>query len=164
MGDFTIALFEDRAPLTCNYFSTLIRDGIFLDSNVFRIVADGNQPADAPCPIHVVQLGPAGCMEFAGQPIMHEGTDKTGLSHKKWTVSAARVRVNELFGSFFVCMQDEPTLNFGGKRQPDGHGFAAFGEVVSGFDALERIYQSWQPEEWLQNVIPIQSVELIEGD
>jgi peptidyl-prolyl cis-trans isomerase A (cyclophilin A) len=42
-------------------------------------------------------------------------------------------------GDFFICIGDQPELDFGGRRNPDGQGFAAFGRVVKGMDVLRRI-------------------------
>jgi peptidyl-prolyl cis-trans isomerase A (cyclophilin A) len=41
--------------------------------------------------------------------------------------------------NIFVCVGDQPELDFGGKRNPDGQGFAAFGRVVEGMDVVRRI-------------------------
>jgi peptidyl-prolyl cis-trans isomerase A (cyclophilin A) len=160
VGQFTIALDKDRAPITCAYFSDLVRKGALKQSSIFRVVSETNQRANDPCPIHVVQMGPQHCLTGDRHPVKHEGTDLTGLSHKKWTVSAARIDCGELFGSFFICLRDEPSLDHGGKRQPDGQGFAAFGHVVGGFDAIERAYQSAEPDEWMKKEIPIHSISL----
>ena len=40
---------------------------------------------------------------------------------------------------FFICIGDQPALDFGGKRNPDGQGFAAFGRVVRGMNFVHRI-------------------------
>ena len=40
---------------------------------------------------------------------------------------------------FFICVGDQPDLDFGGMRNPDGQGFAAFGRVVRGMDVVRRI-------------------------
>jgi peptidyl-prolyl cis-trans isomerase A (cyclophilin A) len=40
---------------------------------------------------------------------------------------------------FFICIGDQPSLDFGGKRNPDGQGFAAFGRVVRGMDVVRKI-------------------------
>ena len=40
---------------------------------------------------------------------------------------------------FFVCVTDTPELDFGGRRNADGQGFAAFGRVVSGMDVIKKI-------------------------
>jgi peptidyl-prolyl cis-trans isomerase A (cyclophilin A) len=61
-------------------------------------------------------------------------------------------------------MRDEPSLDFGGARQPDGQGFAAFGEVVSGFDTLEDIYRKAESNEFLREAIPIRAVTLVNGN
>jgi peptidyl-prolyl cis-trans isomerase A (cyclophilin A) len=44
--------------------------------------------------------------------------------------------------SFFICIEDQPELDFGGKRNPDGQGFAAFGQVIDGMDVVTLINQS----------------------
>jgi peptidyl-prolyl cis-trans isomerase A (cyclophilin A) len=43
---------------------------------------------------------------------------------------------------FFICINDQPELDFGGARNPDGQGFAAFGRVVQGMDIVRRIQQA----------------------
>ncbi len=40
---------------------------------------------------------------------------------------------------FFICIGDQPSLDFGGARNPDGQGFAVFGRVVAGMDVVRRI-------------------------
>jgi peptidyl-prolyl cis-trans isomerase A (cyclophilin A) len=57
---------------------------------------------------------------------------------------------------FFICITDQPELDFGGKRNPDGQGFAAFGEVTKGMDVLERIHQLPSKEQTLEKPIRIQ--------
>jgi peptidyl-prolyl cis-trans isomerase A (cyclophilin A) len=39
-------------------------------------------------------------------------------------------------------MRDEPALDEGGARNPDGLGFAAFGTVVQGFEHLRRLFET----------------------
>ena len=51
----------------------------------------------------------------------------------------ARGAPNTASGSFFITIGDQPALDFGGKRNPDGQGFAAFGRVISGTDIVRRI-------------------------
>ena len=52
----------------------------------------------------------------------------------------ARGEVGTATSSFFICINDQPELDFGGKRNPDGQGFAAFGKVVEGMDIVRKIY------------------------
>lgn len=44
--------------------------------------------------------------------------------------------------SFFICIGDQPELDFGGKRNPDLLGFAAFGQVIEGMDVVQNINKS----------------------
>lgn len=163
-GKFEIQLHEDRAPATCAYFAYLARSGFLDASSIFRIVAPANHRPDDPCPIHVLQMGPLQALKGTRHRIAHENTKISGLRHRKWTVSAARFDRQQLYGNFFVCMRDEPSLDFGGARQPDGQGFAPFGEVVAGFDALEAVFRKAESNEFLRESIPIRAVRLINDD
>ena len=44
-------------------------------------------------------------------------------------------------GAFFIVIGDQPSLDFGGTRNEDGLGFAAFGHVKSGMDVVHAIHQ-----------------------
>jgi len=158
-------MFETEAPVTCQFFSRWVRQTPDDGFTVFRIVAPQNHQASDPRPIQVVQIGERGmssdrCLSADRFPARHENTSLTGLTHKKWTVSAARINLNELIGSFFICMQDEPELDFGGSRNPDGQGFAAFGEVVAGFEVVEKIFSMASDDEWLEREIRLDSIAL----
>ena len=72
-------------------------------------------------------------------PIKLERTKDTKLSHKDGTISMARDDPDTATSDFFICVGDQPELDFGGKRNPDGQGFAAFGRVVRGMDVVRKI-------------------------
>ena len=72
-------------------------------------------------------------------PIKLETTKATKLGHKDGTVSMARAEPDTATSDFFICVGDQPELDFGGKRNPDGQGFAAFGKVVKGMDVVKAI-------------------------
>ena len=40
---------------------------------------------------------------------------------------------------FFICINDQPSLDFSGMRNADGQGFAAFGMVTKGMDVVRKI-------------------------
>ena len=71
--------------------------------------------------------------EFFG-PLTHETTRTTGIHHRGGTVSMARAAPGTARDQFFICVTDQPELDFGGKRNPDGQGFAAFGQVIDGIE------------------------------
>lgn len=162
-GQVSIQLLDQQAPVTCHYFIDWTKAQKDRGFSVFRIVSETTHQADDPCPIHVLQLGERGlaadqCASASRHPALLENTLITGLTHSKWTVSAARIQLNELIGSFFICMRDEPELNHGGKRNLDGQGFAAFGHVIAGFDVLEKLYGMSGESEWLEQEIPIDAI------
>jgi peptidyl-prolyl cis-trans isomerase A (cyclophilin A) len=51
----------------------------------------------------------------------------------------ARDEPNSATSEFFICIGDQPSLDYGGKRNPDGQGFAAFGKVIKGMDVVRKI-------------------------
>lgn len=142
MGDIEAELYPAKAPRTVANFLRYA-DGKFYDGGRFhRTVTRDNQP-DNKVKIEVVQAGvdPARTKgEFP--PIKLERTRDTGLSHKDGTLSMARDGPDTATADFFVCVGDQPDLDFGGKRNPDGQGFAAFGRVVRGRDVVRKIQAS----------------------
>jgi peptidyl-prolyl cis-trans isomerase A (cyclophilin A) len=54
----------------------------------------------------------------------------------------ARGDVGTASSEFFICLGDQPGLDYGDVRNPDKQGFAAFGQVVSGMDVVRKINQS----------------------
>jgi peptidyl-prolyl cis-trans isomerase A (cyclophilin A) len=73
-------------------------------------------------------------------PIALERTRDTGLRHRDGTLSMARDGLDTAQSSFSICVGEQPELDFGGKRNPDGQGFAAFGHVIDGMDVVRRIH------------------------
>ena len=57
---------------------------------------------------------------------------------------------------FFICIGAQPELDFGGKRNPDGQGFGAFGKVVKGMDVVRAIQQA--PASGQQLTTPIKII------
>ena len=52
-------------------------------------------------------------------------------------------------------MRDEPALDHGGARHPDGLGFAAFGKVSEGREIVTGLFQRREADEMLSRPIPI---------
>ena len=72
-------------------------------------------------------------------PIALERTTVTGLRHRDGTLSMARAEPDTATSDFFICIGDQPLLDFGGASNPDGQGFAAFGRVVRGMEIVRQI-------------------------
>src|SRR5262249_16023380 len=91
-------------------------------------------------------------------PIAHETTDKTGILHKDGVISMARLQPGSASSEFFICVGGQPELDFGGKRNPDGQGFAAFGKVIEGMDVVRKIQQQPAKDQYLLSPVKITAV------
>lgn len=160
IGAFTIHLDTVNAPVTSNYFKDLAKNDSLNHSSIFRIVTKDNAEMRSNSKIEVVQLGINDLTSKYSKTLKHETTKITKLRHKKWAVSAARYEVGQNYPSFFICMRDEPELNHGGSRHPDGEGFAVFGSVADGFDTVEEIFSRAEKTEYLKDEIEIETVRL----
>jgi peptidyl-prolyl cis-trans isomerase A (cyclophilin A) len=138
-GDIEVELEAARAPKTVSNFLRYV-DGKFYDGGRFhRTVTPDNQPKNK-LKIEVIQAGTNPKKEKEDfEPIKLERTKDTKLSHKDGTISMARDEPDTATSDFFLCIGDQPELNFGGKRNPDGQGFAAFGKVVKGMEVVRKI-------------------------
>lgn len=161
LGNVEFLLDHENAPVTAAYFEDLISRGQLDETSFFRIVTTESSSSQSASPIEVLQCGRWVESATGLTKIEHESTNETGLLHRKWSLSVARYGVGEVYGSFFICMRDEPVLDYGGTRYPDGHGFAVFGEVLSGFSVLEKIYVNREPCEFQQRAISINRVQIL---
>ena len=161
LGDLEIEVFETLAPASAGYFLADVQAGLYDGSSFFRIVTLSNQSAEKHRRIAVIQGGLRHEREDLLPVIAHETTAMTGLRHLKGTISLARFAPGAVYHSFFICLRDEPALDFGGARNPDGQGFAAFGRVAVGFDVVQRIYAGAEAGEYLQNQIAIKRAAVV---
>jgi peptidyl-prolyl cis-trans isomerase A (cyclophilin A) len=141
MGEITLEVYPDKAQVTASNFLTYIDENRFEGAVFYRIVRSNNQPGDS-IRIAVIQGGlyeddhPAML-----PPITHETTDQTGILHKDGVISMARWHPGTATSEFFICIGDQPELDYHGKRNPDEQGFAAFGKVIAGMDVVIKIHQ-----------------------
>lgn len=139
LGDIKVEIYTDKAPVTAANFLEYVDKNSFRSSKFYRVVRDDNQP-DNEVKIDVIQGG-LYSEEKMFTPIEHETTDRTGIRHLDGVISMARNEPGSATSEFFICIGDQPELDYGGKRNPDGQGFAAFGKVVDGMDVVRKIHQ-----------------------
>jgi peptidyl-prolyl cis-trans isomerase A (cyclophilin A) len=138
-GDITLEVDSVHAPATSANFLHYVDAGLYRGGSFHRTVTPDNQPNNA-VKIEVIQAGMDSTRRgrsFA--PIALERTSVTGLAHKDGVISMARGGADTATDGFFICIGDQPELDFGGKRNGDGQGFAAFGHVVGGMDVVRKI-------------------------
>ena len=141
LGSFEIELEAVKAPITVANFLAYVDAGAYDDGFFHRTVRPGTE-SRTDFPIQVIQASRA--RGKAGRPpIVLERTNLTGVKHLAGTLSMARSTAADSASSdFFVCVTDTPELDYGGQRNADGQGFAAFARVVSGMDVVRKIHAS----------------------
>jgi peptidyl-prolyl cis-trans isomerase A (cyclophilin A) len=148
-----------RAPVTVTNFLRYVDAHLYDNGSFFRTVTMGNQPADS-VKIEVIQGGAPAENRGRGFPaIPLERTSVTGLHHGNGVLSIARGGPDSGTDQFFVVIGDQPELDFGGKRNKDGQGFAAFGHVTSGMDIVKKIQT--QPAKGQSLEAPVKILRII---
>jgi len=139
LGDIVVELDQAKAPVTSANFLKYVDGGHYDGGTWHRTVKMDNQP-ESTIKIEVIQAGVNPDKAKSGfPPIELERTNKTGILHKDGVISMARGMPDSATSGWFICINDQPSLDFGGMRNPDGQGFAAFGRVVSGMDVVRKI-------------------------
>jgi peptidyl-prolyl cis-trans isomerase A (cyclophilin A) len=105
-------------------------------ADIVKDLKNGFITPEHPAKIEVIQMGWRETNPGIPPSRRHETTAMTGLRHRKGTVSLARFAPGAVYHSWFVCMRDEPGLDAGGLRHPDGQGFAAFTTLKAAADTV----------------------------
>ncbi len=154
-GNITVELYPQKAPATSSAFLRHIDSGYFSNCSFYRVLRKDNQVTGS---LHsyliqggVWQSNPDLKSKFSLIP--HEPTNETGILHKRGTISMARNEPGTATSEFFICVEDEPGFDFGGKNNADGLGYSAFGAVVEGMETVMKIYQ--QPEDKQRFIPPV---------
>ncbi len=59
-----------------------------------------------------------------------------------------------------ICIGPQPELDFAGRRNPDGQGFAVFGRVIDGMEIVRRIQKLPETGQYLDREVQIKSVRI----
>ena len=159
LGPIQLELYPDGAPITVSNFLRYVDENRYDDFHFYRVVHMENQP-DNDVKIEVIQGG----LGFDKHPmelpaIIHETTNKTGIRHLNGTLSMARMEPGTASSEIFLCINDQPELDYSGKRNPDGQGFAAFGKVISGMDLIRKIQLLPETKQMLDKVVKVNSIQ-----
>lgn len=158
LGAIAVEVFTALAPITAANFLRYVDAGFYTPGRFYRTVTPQNQPDDA-IRIEVIQGGIDPAREAERfPPIPLERTAVTGLAHTDGTLSMSRFAPDSAHSEIFICIGDQPQLDFGGMRNPDGQGFAAFGRVTGGMEIVRRIQQSAHEAQHLTPPIGIRTI------
>ena len=159
LGDMVAELYPEKAPVTVANFLHYVDAGYFTNGQFFRTVTMDNQPNDK-VKIEVIQAAAdPNRMNSLFEPIVLERTRDTGVQHLDGTLSMARDTPDTAQDSFSICINEQPNLDFGGGRQPDGQGFAAFGRVIDGMEVARKIQA--QPGQGQQLTPAVEILEIV---
>lgn len=160
-GNIIVEIDTINAPVTANNFIKLVKNGTYKNATFYRVVRMDNQP-NKNVKIEVIQGGLLNDEEIDKvTPIRHETTKETGLKHLDGTISMARMEPGTASTEFFICINHQPELDFGGTRNPDKQGFAAFGKVVKGMDVVRKIQSRKEKEQMLIHPVKILNMEIL---
>jgi peptidyl-prolyl cis-trans isomerase A (cyclophilin A) len=164
LGGFTLVLEPERAPITVANFLKYVDGGFYDNGRVHRATRVDNYVVNLPNRplLECIQAGinpEKKAQAFPAIPL--ERTSATGLKHVVGTVSMARGGPDSATSDFFILLNDQPSLDFGGKRFDDEQGAAAFGRVVSGMDVVRKIQQQPTKGQSLEPPIAIISAKRV---
>jgi peptidyl-prolyl cis-trans isomerase A (cyclophilin A) len=131
-----------HAPLTAANFLKYV-DGRFYDGGTINRAVRPDTTVRHDVEIQVIQFQTDRARrreEFPPVPL--ERTSVTGQKHVDGALSMARNGPDTATGSFSIAIGDQPAMDFGGRRNADGQGFAVFGRVVRGMDVVKAIQAS----------------------
>ncbi len=166
LGNIEIELFTQQAPKTCENFLAYLDAGCYNSSSFYRIVTKKHPQKHSNAKIEVIQGGP----KYAANghdpkrmlfPISHESTAQTGLKHLDGCLAMGRFSAGESYGGFFLCIGDQPELDSGGKRFPDGLGTAVFAKLYKGREVLNRIFDCAETNEHIENEVSIHCIRSV---
>ncbi len=131
MGDITIELEQEKAPLTVNNFLTYLQFGRY-DGTLFHRVIDG----------FVIQGGGFNSdMQRIPTQVPVENESSNGLSNLAGTIAMARTSdPHSATSQFYINLRDNKALDYGGRAaHSSGLGYTVFGRVVQGMDVVMKI-------------------------
>jgi peptidyl-prolyl cis-trans isomerase A (cyclophilin A) len=129
LGDITVELFKDKAPVSVENFLQYVSAGFYTGTIFHRVVAG-----------FVIQGGgyTADMTEKpTNPPIQNEATN--GLKNTRGTLAMARLRtLRSATSQFYINLSNNSSLDHRGYA-PDDFGYAVFGRVLSGMDVVDKI-------------------------
>ena len=130
MGEIRLELFPEKAPASVENFVNYANSG-FYDGTIFHRVISH----------FMIQGGgmtPDMRKKATGEPIPNEASN--GLSNKRGTIAMARTNdPHSATAQFFINVQDNMNLDFGGGTNSRNWGYAVFGRVTEGMEVVDEI-------------------------
>ena len=135
MGEIVVELYPDKAPKTVENFLQYVRDGHYNGTIFHRVIGNFMIQGGGFTPDFYKPGTPDFGQKKARAPIPLES--KNGLRNDTgWIAMARTSQPDSATAQFFINTVDNANLNH---PQPDGHGYAVFGKVIKGMEAVNAI-------------------------
>lgn len=157
LGEIHIELYPNLAPVTVANFLEYVDQNLYNGTTFYRVCTPENEK-ERKVKIEVIQGGDVAESRQL-EPIRMETTRQTRLKHQDGSLSMARDTPDSATSSFFICIGNQPELDFAGKRNPDGQGFAVFGKVTRGMQVVRMIQKQENKDQYLIKPIKIISIK-----
>ncbi|HWI40707.1 MAG TPA: peptidylprolyl isomerase [Verrucomicrobiae bacterium] len=153
MGNITVELYRDKAPISTRNFLSYAKDGYY-DGLIFhRVIKD-----------FMIQGGGMDAqMNQKKTKFAIKNEAANGLSNRRGTLAMARTSVvDSATSQFFINTVDNAFLDHRGKT-PDLFGYAVFGEVVEGMDVVDAIRQVKTGRQGGHSDVPVEPVTIVKA-
>jgi len=164
MGDITVSIETERAPVTAANFLRYVDEDRFDGTHFYRAMhLDWGEP-----PNGLLQGGTQMDPDRVLDPIAHEPTSQTGLSHTNGALSMARYDPGTSTGDFSIMIKDQTGLDADPTSSDPNLqlGFAVFGHVVDGMDVVQAIHalppDPEKGEGWMKGQLLAEPVEIVD--
>ena len=132
VGRIVIEVETTKAPITATNFLRYVDEKRLDGTTFYRAMKSTPE-------MGLVQGGTNNDPERTLEPIAHEPTTQTGLSHIDGAISMARYAPGTATGDFFISVGATPSYDAGRPFSIDEYGFAVFGCVVEGMEVVRAI-------------------------
>ena len=150
MGDISIELDFDAAPITAQNFLQYARDDFYVGT-IFHRVIDGFMVQGGGMDMDMVE-------KDTREKIINEADN--GRENIPGTLAMARTSEPDSASSqFFINVAENGFLNHSSKT-PQGWGYAVFGDVVEGMDVVENIKSVTTATEGYHRDVPVEIIEI----
>ena len=164
MGNITVSIETERAPVTAANFLRYVDEDRFDGTHFYRAMhLDWSEP-----PNGLLQGGTQMDPDRVLDPIAHEPTSQTGLSHTNGALSMARYDPGTATGDFSIMIKDQTGLDADPTSSDPNLqlGFAVFGYVVDGMDVVQAIHalppDPEKGEGWMKGQLLAEPVEIVD--
>lgn len=157
LGEITIQLNHEKAPISSENFLTYVKDG-FYDGTVFHRIIPGFMAQGGGFDGDLNQ-------KAVREPIKNEADN--GLKNNRGTLAMARTPdPNSATAQFFINYKDNSFLNYTSPT-PNGWGYAVFGEVIEGMDIVDAMAKEPTSNRGMHQDVPktnivIEKAEVVE--